>query len=100
MFCDVLDFSIYVDADVATLRRWYLERFMLFRAQARGDANAFFHRFTGLTETNARHFAERVWQEINERNLTRHILPYRSCARLILHKNSEHRIESVHLRGA
>ncbi len=95
---DFLDFSIYVDAEAEQLRAWYLERFMLFRAQAQGDPGAFFHRFCGLSEQDARHFAEQVWCEINARNLAEHVLPYRQCARLILHKRADHQVDSVFLR--
>ena len=95
---DFLDFSIYVDAEEAVLKAWYLERFMLFRRQALGDPQAFFHRFAAMSEAEAERFAAGIWHDVNERNLRDNILPTRERARLILGKGPDHRVERVSLR--
>ena len=42
---DFFDFSIYLDADEASIRRWYIERFLSLRSTSFKDPDAYFHRF-------------------------------------------------------
>lgn len=95
---DFFDFTIYVDAKTATIKNWYMDRFMLFREQARNDGKAFFHRFSKLTDDEALEFAKQVWQDINEKNLIANILPFKERADLILEKDANHGISKVFLR--
>lgn len=95
---DFFDFSIYIDADPATIETWYLERFMRLRATAFRDPGAYFHRYASLSEQEARSRALEIWQTINLRNLEENILPTRQRARLILRKGDDHGVASVALR--
>ena len=95
---DFFDFSIYVDADVADIRRWYVERFFTLRETAFKNPNSFFHRFSTLTDDEATDTALGIWKSINERNLIDNILPTRERADLVLRKGSDHRIRQVKLR--
>lgn len=95
---DFFDFSIYVDADVADIRRWYVERFFTLRETAFKDPSSFFHRFSKLTDDEATETAIGIWTSINERNLIDNILPTRERADLVLLKGSDHRIRQVNLR--
>ena len=93
-----LDFSIFVDAETATIRQWYLERFLAFRRQATGHPERYFHRFTQMSDTEAYQYAQRVWHEVNEANLRENILPFKHQARLIMHKAADHAIAGISLR--
>ena len=95
---DFFDFSIYVDADVADIRRWYVERFFTLRETAFKNPDSFFHRFSTLTDEEATETAIGIWTDINERNLIDNILPTRERADLVLRKGSDHRIRQVNLR--
>lgn len=95
---DFFDFSIYVDADVDHIRRWYVERFFMLRETAFKDPSSFFHRFAVLSDEEATETALGIWSSINERNLVENILPTRERADLILRKGSDHRIRRVDLR--
>jgi len=95
---DFFDFSIYVDADVADIRRWYIERFFTLRETAFKNPSSFFHRFSTLTDDEATETAIGIWTSINERNLIDNILPTRERADLVLLKGSDHRIRQVNLR--
>lgn len=95
---DFFDFSIYVDAEVADVRRWYIERFFALRETAFKDPTSFFHRFSVLTDEEATATALSIWTSINEVNLVNNILPTRERADLILRKSSNHRISRVDLR--
>lgn len=95
---DYFDFSIYVDADVADLRRWYVERFMHLRATAFRHPNDYFHRYSEVSTQEAREIALRTWTTINEPNLLRNIAPTRDRATLVLRKGPDHAVREVALR--
>ncbi len=95
---DFFDFSLYVDAAEADIRRWFIERFFRLRETAFQDTTAFFHHFAQLSEEEARQIAEQVWEEINGVNLRENIAPTRERANLILEKGPDHAVQRVRLR--
>ena len=48
---DYFDFSIYIDADEADIREWYVQRFFALRETVFQDPNSFFRHFADLTTT-------------------------------------------------
>jgi type I pantothenate kinase len=95
---DLLDFSIYVDAEKEVIERWYLERFMTFRDLAKNNPHLFFNQFSKWSDEKALAFAKDIWKNINEKNLMENILPYKYRARLILEKTTDHKIKKILLR--
>ncbi|MCS0502504.1 type I pantothenate kinase [Ancylobacter mangrovi] len=95
---DFFDFKIYIDADEAILERWYVERFMRLRETAFRDPAAYFHRYSGLSDSEADTTARSIWRSINLLNLRENILPTRQRADLILRKGGDHEVEAVSLR--
>ncbi len=95
---DYFDFSIFVDADVADIRSWYVERFITLRDTAFIQPDAYFHRYANLSDAEAIEVASRIWVEINEVNLIENILPTRDRATLILDKARDHSVRRVRLR--
>jgi len=95
---DFFDFSIYLDADEGTIRRWYIERFLSLRRTSFKDPAAYFHRYSKLSEEEAVETADAIWTSINLANLHKNILPTRQRADLILRKGDDHRIREVYLR--
>ena len=98
MVSDFFDFSVYIDADENLIHDWYVRRFMALRETAFRDPASFFHRYAGVPEAEARAIAERIWREVNLRNLHQNILPTRPRADLILRKGTDHLVERVALR--
>jgi type I pantothenate kinase len=94
---DYFDFSIYVDADVEDIRKWYIERFFTLRETAFRDPQSYFRRFASLDDTEAAATALDIWTRINERNLFENILPTRQRADLILRKGPDHAVTEVQL---
>jgi type I pantothenate kinase len=94
---DYFDFSIYLDADEADIRSWYVERFLTFRETVFQDPQSYFRHFARLTEEEAVATATGIWEEINGRNLVENIEPTRERASLILRKESDHRVSEVRL---
>ena len=95
---DFFDFTIYVDAPTAHIKRWYVDRFLAYRHKAQGDPSSYFHRFAVLSDEEAGHHARNIWQNVNRVNLLENILLTRERAQLILEKKTDHSIEHVHLR--
>ncbi len=50
---DYFDFSVFVDADIADIEKWYVERFLTLKATAFTQPDAYFHRYADLTEAEA-----------------------------------------------
>lgn len=95
---DFIDFSIYIDADEADLRDWFMVRFRALRDSAFTDPKSFFRGLTEVPAADADRFAQEAWDSINLPNLRDNILPTRSRADLILKKSRNHAVEEVALR--
>lgn len=95
---DFFDFSIYVDAETAHVRQWYIDRFLKLRRTAFSDPASYFHRYASLDDAAAIRRAGQIWDDINEPNLLENVLPTRSRATLMLGKDADHRISRVRLR--
>jgi type I pantothenate kinase len=95
---DLFDFTIYVDARTRDIARWYEERFLKLQRGAFSNPRSYFHRFASLSEEQARARAASIWSSINEPNLLQNIRPTRSRAKLVLRKDSDHKVDRVLLR--
>lgn len=95
---DHFDFSIFIDAPVEAIARWYVERFHTFRRTAFRDPDSYFRHYADLTDERADAEGRRLWRTINEVNLREHILPTRQRARLVLRKGPDHAVTQVRLR--
>src|SRR3954452_4931693 len=95
---DFFDFSVYIDADEAVLREWYVKRWLTLRDTAFTDPRSYFHRYAPLSDEEAIATANAIWERTNLANLEENILPTRPRATLILKKGADHVIETVALR--
>jgi type I pantothenate kinase len=95
---DYFDFSVYVDAATADVRRWYVERFLRLRRTAFADPASYFRRFASLSDEAATKTALGIWAEVNEPNLLQNIKPTRGRATLVLEKGPDHAVRRVRLR--
>jgi type I pantothenate kinase len=96
---DFFDFTIYIDANVETIKSWYLSRFEKLFDSAFTDPRSYFHTLTTeLTRDQALKYAEGFWRDINLPNLEQNIEPTRSRATLVMQKGDGHRVNQVLLR--
>ncbi len=95
---DLFDFTIYVDARTTDIATWYEDRFQQLRKGAFANPKSYFHRFSSLSEEEAKQLAHTFWSQINEPNLIQNVLPTRSRADLVLRKGADHAVSSVLLR--
>ena len=95
---DFFDFSVYVDARVDDIKRWYVDRFLRLRETAFADPSSYFHRYAELSDEQARDTALGIWSSTNERNLVENVLTTRGRANLVLTKGADHSVRRVRLR--
>src|ERR1700744_2083819 len=95
---DFFDFSVYIDADEAVLRQWYVRRWLTLRDTAFTDPKSYFHRYALLSDEEAVATATAIWERTNLANLEDNILPTRPRATLIMKKGVDHVVETVALR--
>ncbi len=95
---DFFDFSIYLDAREDVLLQWYIDRFLTLRGTAFRDPRSYFHRYSNLSDEEAKATATAIWSRINLINLHENIQPTRQRADLILTKGESHLVEQVSLR--
>lgn len=95
---DFFDFSIYIDAEPKMIEAWYVTRFLRLWRTAFRDPEAYFYRYSKLTQEQAIAQALKLWRGINMPNLRKNILPTRQRANLILRKGGDHKVETVFLR--
>jgi type I pantothenate kinase len=95
---DFVDFALYLDADEADIRRWYLERFLTLRNGAFQRPESYFHRYATLTDEQATATADGIWNRTNLPNLRNNIGPTRPRADLILETGADHFVRRLLLR--
>lgn len=95
---DYFDFSLYIDAEEATIREWFLARFLRLRETAFRDPASYFRRYAEMPEAEAIAVAESIWTTINGVNLRKNIAPTREHADLVLEKGPDHVVHQVRLR--
>ncbi len=97
---DFADFALYLDAEEADVRRWYLERFIALRNGAFQKPESYFHRYAQLSDEQAIEVATGIWERTNRPNLLQNIEPTRPRADLILEKGPDHFVHRILLRRA
>lgn len=89
---DIYDYAIYVHADEALIRQWYAARFLSLIEAAANEPQSFYSRFSPLTLEQRVAVVNFVWETINAKNLSDHILPSQANADLVIHKGEDHLI--------
>ncbi|MBS0561414.1 MAG: type I pantothenate kinase [Proteobacteria bacterium] len=97
---DFVDFSIYLDAEDASLEAWFEDRLLGLQRTAFRDPGSYFRHLGDLPEAEMRALARRVWAETNLPNLRDHIRPTRERATVVLRKGADHAVGEVWLRPA
>ncbi len=95
---DFFDFSIYVDADEAIIKQWFIERFLVLMKTAFKDRRSYFHKYSFMSREEAVEVSGRIWDEINAVNLHDHIAGTKFHADLILGKGENHFTDQIMLR--
>lgn len=86
------DLLIYLDAELADIEAWFLERFLRLWRAAENDPSSFYAQFLHMSEAELINFAKSVWAAINLPNLKTNILPLRAHADLVIRKDANHAV--------
>lgn len=95
---DYFDLSIYVDADEADMRAWYVDRFLELKETAFTDPDSYFTKYQNLSTDEAIAVATTIWESVNLPNLVENIEPTRTRADVIYRKGGDHKMTDVYLR--
>lgn len=95
---DYFDFSIFIDAAIADIEQFYVQRFLTLCETVFQNPDSFFQHYAHLSREEAIETARFIWREINGKNLRENIEPTKTRASLMLTKGSDHRVTSVKLR--
>lgn len=95
---DFFDMSIYVDAEVVNIEKWYMERFELLLDINKDNPDNYYYQFANMPREEAKSIAREVWLTVNLVNLVQHIEPTRQRADIIIHKGENHYIDEVYVR--
>ncbi len=95
---DLIDFSIFVDAEEGYIRQWYVERFLLLKKTAFRNPRSYFHHLAGVPDEDARAFAVDIWERVNLVNLVQNVAPTRERAQVVMQKGPDHTVQEVWLR--
>jgi type I pantothenate kinase len=96
---DLLDATIYVDADEADVKRWFGERFVRLTQEARAGADSFYKLFASMSDDEVREAADGTWDAINGPNLHEHIAATRANAMIVVEKDENHSIAGIREAG-
>lgn len=92
---DRFDLLVHIEADVADLARWYLERFRQLRAAAAEEPTAFLHPFRAMPAEVIEAMAMDVWKDVNLVVLEEEIRPWAGEADLVIRLGSDHEVVDV-----
>ncbi len=95
---DFLDFSIYVDASIESLEKWFIERFLILKRTSFINEKSYFNKYASLGDEEAVKIASGIWKQINEVNLKENIISTRGRAQIILEKDQDHSIKNIWMR--
>lgn len=91
----LIDCLIYLDAEEATIERWFTDRLLPMMVAGVDDPKSFYYAYRDLDAQARLDFAARVWSSINLPNLRDHITADRAAADLILSKSPDHAVTAV-----
>jgi type I pantothenate kinase len=91
----LVDWPMYVEAQLRDIEHWYLTRTMRNIQAAAQHPESWYYPYSQLDQSELTTIIMDVWQKTNLPNLNLHIQPSRQMARVILHKNAHHEITDI-----
>ena len=95
---DLLDFSIFIDADVQYIKQWFIERFFMLMDTAFREKDSYFRKYSELTREEAIELSSSIWDNINGKNYSENIIKTRYRSELIIEKGKNHNIERIMMK--
>lgn len=95
---DYLDYKIYLDSEIPQMKKWYIERFFKLQQEAFQNPESHFYQYKDLNKQETENLAIELWENINEVNINKNILPTKKRADLVLHKDANHEIDNINFQ--
>ncbi|QSB51844.1 type I pantothenate kinase [Leuconostoc falkenbergense] len=92
---DVLDFKIFVTADLVNIKSWYLSRTLQETALAKNDPSSWRYQYAKMPLDELSDLVMKVWDTTNQTNLDHYILPTKSLADVIVTLNDQHDVKNI-----
>ncbi len=93
-----IDFKIYLDADLTAIKGWYLARTLEMTALAKEDPTSWRYQFTQMPIDALTTLVMKTWDETNQVNLERYILPTKETADAVVHLDAQHQIDYITIK--
>ncbi|MSP49829.1 MAG: type I pantothenate kinase [Alphaproteobacteria bacterium] len=91
----LIDCLIYLEAEEATIEKWFADRMLPLMAAGVDDPSSFYYAYREMDPAERPAFAARVWTDINLPNLRNHIRADRDAADLVVRKAADHSLLDV-----
>ncbi|MCK8606290.1 type I pantothenate kinase [Leuconostoc citreum] len=94
-----LDYKIYLEADLTDIKAWYLSRTLEMTALAKADPTSWRYQYTKMPLGDLTDLVMQTWDETNQVNLEKFILPSRQYANAIVQLNQYHDVQQVTIKN-
>lgn len=91
----ILDLAIYVDAKLADIESWYLNRTLAVMDKAHFDAKSWYYPYTQMPLSQRQEHIMSVWRRTNLKNLQQYIAPTKAKANVIIKIDAQHHIQHI-----
>ncbi|MDF7637534.1 type I pantothenate kinase [Leuconostocaceae bacterium ESL0958] len=92
---ELLDQTVFLEADLTDIKNWYLQRNMLATVQSAEQADSWRQQYLDYSLRDFAATALAIWAETNQANYDRYILPSREQADWVLSLDSHHRVQAL-----
>ncbi|CUR64394.1 type I pantothenate kinase [Leuconostoc gasicomitatum] len=92
------DFKIYLDASLIDIKAWYLTRTLAMTALSKNDPKSWRYQYTRMPIVEFSNLVMKIWDETNQVNLDRYILPSKQRADALVMFDENHDIKQVTIK--
>lgn len=92
------DFKIYLDASLTDIKAWYLTRTLAMTALSKNDPKSWRYQYASMPIVEFSNLVMKIWDETNQVNLDRYILPSKQCADALVMFDENHDIKQVTIK--
>jgi len=92
------DFKIYLDADLTDIKAWYLTRTLEMTALSKNDPKSWRYQYAQMPVGEFSNLVMKIWDETNQVNLDRYILPSKQYANALVRFDENHDIKHITIK--
>ncbi|WP_294973917.1 type I pantothenate kinase [uncultured Leuconostoc sp.] len=92
------DFKIYLDADLSDIKSWYLTRTLEMTALSKNDPTSWRYQYAQMPIGEFSNLVMTIWDETNQVNLDRYILPTKQHADALVMLDDNHDVQHITIK--